>query len=83
MEKVSRRSKRQQGGRAPFDAVLIFKILVLQTLYNLSDDQTKYQIRDRLSFMRTWITVSPIPSPSVVLRNPRPSPGCGDSLYAI
>ena len=52
MEKVLRRSKRQQGGRPSFDAVLMFKILVLQTLYNLFDNQTEYQIRDRLSFMR-------------------------------
>ncbi len=29
-----------------------FKVLVLQQLYNLSDDQIEYQIRDRLSFMR-------------------------------
>ncbi|MDR4485584.1 MAG: IS5 family transposase [Nitrospirales bacterium] len=52
LERVLRRSKRKQGGRPPFDAVLMFKILVLQALYNLSDDQTEYQIRDRLSFMR-------------------------------
>jgi len=52
LERVLRRSKRTQGGRPPFDAVLMFKILVLQALYNLSDDQTEYQIRDRLSFMR-------------------------------
>ena len=49
---VLRRSKRNKGGRPPFDAVLMFKILVLQALYNLSDDQMEYQIRDRLSFMR-------------------------------
>jgi len=30
----------------------MFKILVLQSLYNLSDDAVEYQIRDRLSFMR-------------------------------
>jgi IS5 family transposase len=30
----------------------MFKILILQSLYNLADDQTEYQIRDRLSFMR-------------------------------
>ena len=30
----------------------MFRILVLQTLYTLSDDQTEYQLRDRLSFMR-------------------------------
>ena len=52
LEKVLRRSKRQQGGRPPFDAVLMFRILVLQALYHLSDDQTEYQVRDRLSFMR-------------------------------
>ncbi len=32
--------------------MLMFKVLVLQARYNLSDDQTEYQIRDRLSFMR-------------------------------
>lgn len=47
-----RRSNRAKGGRPPYDPVLMFKILVLQALYNLSDDQTEFQIRDRLSFMR-------------------------------
>jgi transposase, IS5 family len=46
------RSDRAKGGRPPYDAVLMFKVLVLQTLYTLADDQTEYQIRDRLSFMR-------------------------------
>jgi IS5 family transposase len=46
------RSDRAKGGRPPYDAVLMFQVLVLQTLYTLSDDQTEYQIRDRLSFMR-------------------------------
>jgi transposase, IS5 family len=46
------RSDRAKGGRPPYGAVLMFKILVVQTLYTLSDDQTEYQIRDRLSFMR-------------------------------
>ena len=32
--------------------MLIFKALVLQALYNLSDDAMEYQLRDRLSFMR-------------------------------
>ena len=32
--------------------MLIFKVLVLQALYNLSDDAMEYQLRDRLSFMR-------------------------------
>src|ERR1700704_5783881 len=40
------------AGRKPWDEVMIFKALVLQALYNLSDDQAEYQLRDRLSFMR-------------------------------
>jgi len=46
------RSDRSRGGRLPYDAVLMFKILVLQALYGLSDDACEFQIRDRLSFMR-------------------------------
>jgi hypothetical protein len=46
------RSDRAKGGRPAYDAVLMFKVLVLQTLYTLSDDQTEYQLRDRWSFMR-------------------------------
>ena len=30
----------------------MFKILILQRVYNISDDQTEYQINDRLSFRR-------------------------------
>ncbi|TXK33778.1 IS5 family transposase [Pontibacter qinzhouensis] len=41
-----------KGGRRPYDYVLLFKILILQRYYNLSDEQTEYQICDRLSFMR-------------------------------
>jgi IS5 family transposase len=41
-----------KGGRPPYDYVLMFKILILQGYYNLSDDQIEYQINDRLSFMR-------------------------------
>jgi IS5 family transposase len=41
-----------KGGRPPFDRLLMFKILVLQGIYNLSDDQMEFQITDRRSFMR-------------------------------
>ena len=40
------------GGRPPFDYVMMFKILVLQKLYNMADDKTEYLIKDRLSFQR-------------------------------
>jgi IS5 family transposase len=46
------RERKSAAGRPPLDAVLMFKILILQSLYNLSDDALEYQIRDRLSFMR-------------------------------
>lgn len=52
LEAALNRSDRAKGGRPPYDAVLMFKVLVLQSLYTLSDDQTEYQIRDRLSFVR-------------------------------
>lgn len=44
--------RRSAAGRKPWDEVVIFKALVVQALYNLSDEQTEYQLRDRLSFMR-------------------------------
>lgn len=46
------RSEHSRGGRPPYDAVLMFKGLVLQALYSLSDDAAGFQMRDRLSFMR-------------------------------
>jgi len=52
LEAALSRSDRAKGGRPPYDAVLMFKVLVLQTLYALSDEQTEYQLKDRLSFMR-------------------------------
>jgi Transposase and inactivated derivatives, IS5 family len=40
------------GGRPPYDYIMLFKVLILQRIYNLSDDQTENQINDRMSFMR-------------------------------
>ena len=41
-----------QGGRPPFDPVMMFKILVIQAANTLSDERTEFLINDRLSFMR-------------------------------
>jgi transposase, IS5 family len=41
-----------QGGRPPFDPVMMFKVLVIQATNNLSDERTEFLINDRLSFMR-------------------------------
>ena len=52
LDAALKRSDRAKGGRPPMDAVMMFKVLVLQSLYGLADEQTEFQIRDRLSFMR-------------------------------
>ncbi len=40
------------AGPKPYDPLLMFKILILQRYYNLSDSQIEYQILDRLTFCR-------------------------------
>ena len=49
---VFARERLSAAGRKPYDVVLMFKILLLQRLYNLSDEQAEFQINDRRSFMR-------------------------------
>lgn len=41
-----------KGGRPSYDYVTMFKVLILQRYYNLSDDKIEFAILDRLSFMR-------------------------------
>lgn len=50
--KVHVKKRKSRAGAKPVDVILMFKILVLQQLHNLSDDRIEYQIRDRFSFMR-------------------------------
>jgi transposase, IS5 family len=65
-------SNRSQGGRPPFDPVMMFKILVIQAADNLSDARTEFLVNDRLSFMRflglslgfPWRIASPAPARS-------------------
>lgn len=52
LQKAFSRARKSEAGRKPYDRLLMFKLLVLQSLYNLSDYQVEYQVRDRLSFMR-------------------------------
>ena len=51
-ESVFKKQAKGKGGRPSYDYVMMFKTLILQRYYNLSDDQIEYQILDRLSFMR-------------------------------
>lgn len=52
LEAVRDKERKSNAGRKPFDVILMFKVLVLQSLYNLSDEKIEFQIRDRISFMR-------------------------------
>ena len=52
LNKALKRSAENKTGRPPFDAVMMFKILVLQSLDNLSDERMEFLIRDRLTFRR-------------------------------
>ena len=40
-------AKKSKAGRKPIDAIVMFRMLVLQSLYNLSDEQIEYQVWDR------------------------------------
>jgi transposase, IS5 family len=52
LERAVPRADRAKGGRPPFDHVLMFKVLILQTQNSLSDERTEFYVRDRLTWMR-------------------------------
>jgi IS5 family transposase len=52
IDKAAPRPSREKGGREPFPTEMMVKILLLQQLYNLSDEQLEFQLLDRLSFQR-------------------------------
>ena len=52
LEKARAKPRKSKCGAKGYDVILLFKILILQSLYNLSDDATEYQILDRHSFCR-------------------------------
>ena len=52
LEKIRKRKTKSSPGPKYYDVILMFKILIIQSLYNLSDDAVEFQILDRLSFMR-------------------------------
>lgn len=52
LEELVLKKAKAPGGRPRHDVVMMFKILVLQRYYNLSDEQAEFQINDRLSFQK-------------------------------
>lgn len=52
LNRVHQKQSKGKAGAKPKDVVMMFKGLVIQNLYGLSDDQLEYQIEDRRSFQR-------------------------------
>lgn len=52
LESARCKPKKSTAGAKPYDVVLMFKILILQSLYNLADEALEFQILDRHSFCR-------------------------------
>jgi IS5 family transposase len=51
-ESLAPREQKAPGGASHYDYVFMFKILVIQRYYNLSDEQTEFRINDSLSLQR-------------------------------
>ena len=51
-DQATLRPSREKGGRPPFPTEIMVRILLLQQLYNLSDEQLEFQLLDRFSFQR-------------------------------
>ena len=52
LNQIHEKVRKSQAGRNPTDVVVLFKMLVLQQLHNISDEGLEYQVNDRLSFMQ-------------------------------
>ncbi|NJL49114.1 MAG: hypothetical protein HC929_18675 [Leptolyngbyaceae cyanobacterium SM2_5_2] len=49
LARIHEKPRKSQAGRQPIDEVLLFKMLVLQKLYTVSDEELEYQVNDRLA----------------------------------
>ena len=65
-------TRKRKAGAPRRDEVLLFKGLVLQHLYGLSDEQLAYQIEDRRSFQRFMVSIPVENSPEVPVENSPP-----------
>jgi len=52
VDRACPRPSRSKGGRPPFPTELMVRILVIKSLWNLSDEQAACQLLDRVSFQR-------------------------------
>jgi len=56
LERIDHKERKSAAGRKPMDRVVMFKMLILQNLYGLSDEALEYQVSDRLTFMRFLVS---------------------------
>ena len=52
LAKIDVKKRKSNAGRKPTERILMFKLLILQRINNLSDERLEFQVADRLSFMR-------------------------------
>ena len=52
IDQARKKERKSNAGAKGFDSILLFKILILQSLYRLSDEALEFQILDRYSFSR-------------------------------
>jgi len=71
LDKGRDKKRKSAAGRKPFDAVMMFKALVLQHLYNLSDDELEFQIREGLPHEVLWAPLQLLPFSGTQFREPR------------
>lgn len=68
LDKALAKLAKGPGGRPPYDRLKMFKTLVVQRFYNLSDEQTEYQVSDRLSFQQFigWTMADRVPDANTI-----------------
>jgi IS5 family transposase len=52
VDNAAPRPSRERGGRPPFPTEVMVRILLIQQMFNLSDEQLEFQLLDRMSFQR-------------------------------
>ena len=50
LDKGYSQERKSNAGRKRIDPLILFKMLVLQQLFNLSDEEVEFQVNDRRSF---------------------------------
>jgi transposase len=58
LEPLQPQEGKSKAGRKPIAPLILFKLLIVQQLYNLSDEDLEYQTYDRASFRR-FLGLSP------------------------